>query len=139
MDKEFKVSVYDFTKTQSPQGRTSDDGTGAADLRAIMEENWDRYEKIVVVLDGIVRMSRVFIDEAFAKLLENHSLDEFNNKIFFPDAKEELKSEIVFPIGDITPRPVTTTLLFKFKNCYCILLIYHNIIRYAFCDRYCQK
>ena len=94
MESEFKISVYQFTKTQSPQGRTSDDGNGADDLRVLIEDNWGRYEKIIVLLDGIVRMSRVFIDEAFAKLLDDHSLEEFNNKIFFPDAKENMVKDM---------------------------------------------
>ena len=90
MENELKISLFQFTKTQSPEGRTSDDGTGAYDLRSLIEENWDRYEKIIILFDGIVRMSRVFIDEAFAKLLDKYTLDEFNNKIFLPDAKENM-------------------------------------------------
>ena len=90
MESELKVSIYDFTKTQSPEGRTSDDGTGADDLRNFLADNWDHHEKIVILFEGIVKMSRVFIDEAFAKLLDNHTLDEFNQKIFFPDAKENI-------------------------------------------------
>ena len=94
MESEFKISVYQFTKTQSPEGRSSQDGTGADDLRALLEKNWDSHEKIIVLMDGIVRMSRVFIDESFAKLLDNHDIDEFNKKVFFPDAKENMVKDI---------------------------------------------
>jgi hypothetical protein len=39
-------------------------------------------------------MTRPFLDEAFAKLLEEHSLDEFNQKIHLPDAKENLVKDL---------------------------------------------
>ena len=39
-------------------------------------------------------MTRGFMDEAIAKLLEDHSLEEFNSKIYFPDAKESIVKEL---------------------------------------------
>jgi hypothetical protein len=30
------------------------------------------------------------VDEAFAKVLETHSLDEFNQKLHFPDANDRI-------------------------------------------------
>ena len=94
MESELKISILEFTKTQTPEGRSSDDGTGADALRELLEESWDRYEKIFVIFEGIVKMSRVFTDEAFAKLLDKYTLDEFNQKIFFPDAKEVMIKEL---------------------------------------------
>ena len=35
-------------------------------------------------------MTRPFVDEAFAKVLETHSLDEFNQKLHFPDSNDRI-------------------------------------------------
>ena len=88
MEEELKINVFEFIKDPLPEGRTADNGTGADDLRAYILENWNKYEKIVISFDGIVKMSRVFIDEAFAKILELYTVDDFNKRMFFPDAKE---------------------------------------------------
>ena len=90
MEQVFEVSVYEITKTSTPFGRSNEDGTGGDAVRKIITENWDKYEKVNILFDGIARMTRGFMDEAFSKLLEDHSLEEFNNKIFFPDAKESI-------------------------------------------------
>tara|TARA_B100000686_G_scaffold346032_1_gene431730 strand:+ start:1643 stop:1987 length:345 start_codon:yes stop_codon:yes gene_type:complete len=88
MEDELKVNVFEFVKDPLPEGRTSDDGKGADDLRAYLLDNWEKYQKIVVSFDGIVKMSRVFIDEAFAKILDEYTVEEFNRRMYFPDAKE---------------------------------------------------
>jgi len=89
MEPEIKISVFELTKTPTPEGRYSEEGYPAGDLiRKQINDNWEKYEKIIVSFDGIVQMSRVFVDEAFAKLLEDHALDEINKKVFFPDARE---------------------------------------------------
>lgn len=76
-------------------GRTSEDGSPSAEsFRKHVLENWDKYERISILLDSIVEMTRPFQDEAFAKLLEDHSLEEFNQKIFFPDAKEKVVQDL---------------------------------------------
>jgi hypothetical protein len=76
-------------------GRTSDDGSPSAEsLRKHILANWDKYERISVLLDNIVQMTRPFLDEAFAKLLEDRTLDEFNQKIHLPDAKENLVKDL---------------------------------------------
>ena len=90
MGKDFELSVYDITGTSTPFGRTNDDGSGGDAVRKIITENWDKYEQINIIFDGIAQMTRGFMDEAFSKLLDDHSLEEFNNKIFFPDAKESI-------------------------------------------------
>ena len=90
MDQDFEVSVFEITGTSTPSGRSNDDGTGGDSIRKIITENWDKCEKISIIFDGIAQMTRGFMDEAFSKLLEDHSLEEFNNKIFFPDAKESI-------------------------------------------------
>ncbi len=95
MEKELRFSVYQIVKTQTPEGRTSDDGeTGADNVREMIISNWDKYEKIVISFEGIVKMSRVFVDEAFAKILEERSLEEINGKIYFPDAKEAIVKDL---------------------------------------------
>ena len=88
MEEELEINVFEFVKDPLPEGRTADGGTGADDLRAYILDNWDKYQKIIVSFDGIVKMSRVFIDEAFAKILEGYTIEEFNQKMYFPDAKE---------------------------------------------------
>ena len=95
MEKELRVNIYQIVKTQTPEGRSSDDGeTGADNIREMIISNWDNYEKLIVSFEGIVKMSRVFVDEAFAKILEERSLDEINQKIYFPDAKEAIVKEL---------------------------------------------
>ncbi len=95
MEKELIISVYKFMGDDMLSGRTSDDGSPSAEsLRKHILSNWHRYEKISILLDNVVQMTRPFLDEAFAKLLEEHSLDEFNQKIHLPDAKENLVKDL---------------------------------------------
>ena len=89
MESEFKVYMYEILKIQAPFGRTSSDGClGGDTIRKLMEDNWNTHEKISVFFDGIVKMTRPFVDEAFARLLETHTLEEFNKKVHFPDAND---------------------------------------------------
>lgn len=90
MGQDFEISVFEKTGTSTPFGRSNDDGTGGDTIRKLIIENWDKYEKINILFEGITQMTRGFVDEAFSKLLEDHSLEEFNNKVFFPDAKETI-------------------------------------------------
>jgi len=91
MEGEFKVNVYEIMGTSTPAGRTSEDGEPAGDtIKNIILENWDKYEKISVYFEGVVQMTRPFVDEAFAKVLETHSLDEFNQKLHFPDSNDRI-------------------------------------------------
>ncbi len=95
MENELIVSVYKFMGNDLLSGRTSEDGSPSAEtLRKYILDNWDKYERISVSLDSVVQMTRPFQDEAFAKLLEDHPLDEFNQKIHFPDAKENVVKEL---------------------------------------------
>lgn len=95
MEPEYKLKVYDIVQTQAPFGRTSEDGSPSAEtIRQLINDHWDQYEKIIVSFDNIVKMSRTFVDEAFAKLLEDHTLEEFNQKIHFPDAKESMVKDM---------------------------------------------
>ena len=41
-----------------------------------------------------MKITKPYQDETFAKLLEDHPLDEFNQKIHFPDAKEDVVKEL---------------------------------------------
>ena len=91
MEGEFKVNVYEIMGTSTPAGRTSEEGEPAGDtIKNIILENWDKYEKISVYFEGVVQMTRPFVDEAFAKLLEAHTLDEFNQKLHFPDSNDRI-------------------------------------------------
>lgn len=91
MEGEFKVDVYEIMGTSTPAGRTSEDGGPAGDtIKNLILDNWDKYEKISVYFEGVVQMTRPFVDEAFAKILEVHSLDEFNQKLHFPDANDRV-------------------------------------------------
>ena len=91
MENEFKINLYEIMGTSTPAGRTSEDGEPAGDtIRNLILENWDNYEKISVYFEGVVQMTRPFVDEAFAKLLEVHSLDEFNQKLYFPDSNDRI-------------------------------------------------
>ena len=91
MESEFKINVYEIMGTSTPAGRTSEDGEPAGDtIRKLMVENWDKHEKILVYFEGGVQMTRPFVDEAFAKLLEVYTLDQFNQKLHFPDANDRI-------------------------------------------------
>jgi len=95
MENELIVNVYKFMGKDMLTGRTSDDGSPSAEsLRKHVLDNWDEYERISISLDNVVQMTRTFVDEAFAKLLEAHNLDEFNQKIHFPDAKENIVKDL---------------------------------------------
>ena len=39
-------------------------------------------------------MTRPFVDEAFAKVLESKSLDDFNQKLYFPDASDNIVRDL---------------------------------------------
>jgi len=91
MEDEFKIDVYEIMGTSTPAGRTSEDGYPAGDtIKNLILENWDKYEKLSIYVEGIVQMTKPFVDEAFAKVLETHSLDEFNQKLHFPDANDRI-------------------------------------------------
>ena len=95
MENELIVNVYKFMGTDMLSGRTSEDGSPSAEsLRKHVLDNWDKYERISILLDNVVQMTRPFLDEAFAKLLEDHPLDEFNQKIHLPDAKENIVKDL---------------------------------------------
>ena len=95
MENELIVNVYKFMGTDMLSGRTSEDGSPSAEsLRKHVLENWDKYERISILLDNVTQMTRPFLDEAFAKLLEDHPLDEFNQKIHLPDAKENIVKDL---------------------------------------------
>ena len=91
MEDEFKIDVYKIMGTSTPAGRTSEDGEPAGDtIKSLVLENWDKYEKLSIYFEGVVQMTRPFVDEAFAKVLETHSLDEFNQKLHFPDSNDRI-------------------------------------------------
>ena len=91
MEDECKIDVYKIMGTSTPAGRTSEDGEPAGDtIKSLILENWDKYEKLSIYFEGVVQMTRPFVDEAFAKVLETHSLDEFNQKLHFPDSNDRI-------------------------------------------------
>jgi len=91
MEDEFKIDVYEIMGTSTPAGRTSEDGYPAGDtIKNLILENWDKYEKLSIYVEGIVQMTKPFVDEAFGKVLETHSLDEFNQKLHFPDSNDRI-------------------------------------------------
>ncbi len=95
MENELIVNVYKFMGNDLLSGRTSEDGSPSAEsLRQHVLDNWDKYERISILLDNVTQMTRPFMDEAFAKLLEDHPLDEFNQKIHLPDAKENVVKDL---------------------------------------------
>ncbi len=89
MEEEFTVNILEIMGNSVPSGRVSENGEPAGDtVRKLIEDNWDAYEKVVVLFEGVAKMTRPFMDEAFARILENRNLEEFNNKIYFPDAPD---------------------------------------------------
>ncbi|MDP6711676.1 MAG: DUF4325 domain-containing protein [Nitrospinaceae bacterium] len=95
MEAEYKLSVYDIMQDPVPSGRTSEDGSPAGDtVRKLILDNWEKYEKLSIYFDGIVQMTRPFCDEAFAKILDERSLEEFNEKLFFPDSNDRIVKQL---------------------------------------------
>ncbi|HJL72364.1 MAG TPA: DUF4325 domain-containing protein [Nitrospinaceae bacterium] len=95
MEEEYKLSVYDIMQNPVPSGRTSEDGSPAGDtVRKLILDNWEKYEKLSIYFDGIVQMTRPFCDEAFAKILEERSLEDFNEKLFFPDSNDRIVKQL---------------------------------------------
>lgn len=91
MEEEFKINVYKIMGTSTPSGRTSEGGEPAGDtIRKLILDNWDKYEKITIHFEGVMQMTRPFVDEAFAKVLETHSVDEFNQRLHFPDSNDRI-------------------------------------------------
>jgi hypothetical protein len=91
MESEYKLNLFNIMQTSTPSGRTSEDGEPAGDtILGLICDNWDKYEKITVLFEGIAEMTRPFMDEAFGKILETHSLDDFNKKLHFPDASDQI-------------------------------------------------
>ena len=77
MEQEYKLSVFEIMQDPAPSGRTSEDGAPAGDtIRNLIFDNWDKYEKVSVYFDGVVQMTRTFCDEAFAKILEERTLED---------------------------------------------------------------
>lgn len=96
MEQEFKLSVYEIMQQNpNPSGRTSEDGSPAGDtIRKLILDNWDKYERVSVYFDGVMQMTRPFCDEAFGKIMEEHSLEEFNDKIHFPDSNDRIVKQL---------------------------------------------
>ena len=95
MEQEFKLSLFEIMQTSTPSGRTSEDGSPAGDtIRKLILDNWDKHEKVSVYFDGVVQMTRPFCDEAFAKILEEHTLEGFNEKLHFPDANDRIVKQL---------------------------------------------
>ena len=91
MESEFSIKMFDILQTSTPSGRINEDGSPAGNtILNLILENWDNYEKLIVYFEGIAQMTRPFVDEAFAKVLETHSLDDFNLKLYFPDATDKI-------------------------------------------------
>ena len=95
MESEFKIGIFEICKTSTPHGRISEEGEPGGDtIRDLILGNWDQYEKINIHFDGIAKMTRPFVDEAFAKILECKTLDEFNQKLYFPDASDTIVRDL---------------------------------------------
>ena len=95
MEQEFKLSVYDVMQDPTPSGRTSEDGSPAGDtIRKLILDNWDKHEKVSIYFDGIMKMTGPFCDEAFGKILEKRTLEEFNDKLHFPDANDGILKQL---------------------------------------------
>ena len=95
MEPEFKLSIYEIMQNPTPSGRTSEDGSPAGDtIRKIILDNWDKYQRVSIFFDGIMQMTRPFCDEAFAKILEEKTLEEFNEKLHFPDSNDRIVKQL---------------------------------------------
>ena len=95
MEQEFKLSIFEVMQNSTPSGRTSEDGSPAGDtIRKLILDNWDNHEKVSIYFDGIVQMTRPFSDEAFGKILEQKTLEEFNDKLHFPDANDRILKQL---------------------------------------------
>ena len=76
------------------QRNTTKETNGGEAVRMVIEENWEKEENILVSFDAVETATSSFIDEAIAKLLNTHSLDELKQKLRFPGINDDFKQKI---------------------------------------------
>jgi hypothetical protein len=76
-----RVLIKDFLKP--PKERSASTRPQGRRVRLFMLKNWSDVDQFTVMFEKGLRATISFMDEAFAKLLEGYSLDEFAEKVKF--------------------------------------------------------
>ena len=76
-----RVLIKDFLKP--PKERSASTRPQGKRVRLFILENWPDVDQFNVMFEKGLRATISFMDEAFAKLLEGYSLDEFAEKVKF--------------------------------------------------------
>ena len=67
-------------------------------IRKLIQQNWEKDDKFVIDFDNLKIASVSFIDEAFGKLIDEHSISELRDKLGFQNMQDydrELLRDIV--------------------------------------------
>lgn len=83
-----------------PRVTSASSRTTGEKVRQFIEEHWDSSDKIVIEFEPDIKTTISFMDEAFAKLLNNHSPQEFLDKISFQNLSDYNKSLILKVIAN---------------------------------------
>ena len=77
--KDFLKPPKEISASTRPQGRR---------VRLFMLKNWSDVDQFTVMFEKGLRATISFMDEAFAKLLDDYTLDEFAKKVKFDNLSE---------------------------------------------------
>jgi uncharacterized protein (DUF1330 family) len=88
-----QVAIKDFLNP--PTETSASTRTIGEKVRNFIEEHWDSSDKIVVEFEPDLKATISFMDEAFAKLLDTHTPEEFLNKVSFKDLSEYNQSLVL--------------------------------------------
>lgn len=67
---------------------------GGESVRRLINDVWDAEDKIQISFEGVEVTTPSFMDEAFGKLVVDHSLEQLRDKLRFDNLNEEKKNMI---------------------------------------------
>ncbi|MDP3730773.1 MAG: STAS-like domain-containing protein [Candidatus Omnitrophota bacterium] len=88
------IKLKDIIGEYCSQRQNSPSGKGGQHIRQVILDNWNKAGKIEISFDGVKLSTLSFIDEAFAKLAINYSLEQLKSKLIFSQIDEETKNKI---------------------------------------------
>ena len=67
---------------------------GGEYIREMILQSWDKEKNIEISFDGVKLATPSFLDEAFGKLVLDHSLEQLREKLVFEQVDEATKNKI---------------------------------------------
>lgn len=80
---EITIFVKDYTKTPGGRYRTDGSGNGQAFREDYIENIWDKFENILIILSGTSGYPSSFLEEVFGGLVRKFGNTQVNSKIKF--------------------------------------------------------